>query len=327
MPFTKFMTIVMLGLSPTLGVAQAGDDITDVVLTDRSAACEGYVGQYHSSVTDLGRRVRFDGRMTITAMSDVCILEVNQIPNHDFGSRDVRWPSNVAQINDTVRIPRTPKRAARPTAIGLTPAAILLNGVKWEANPAACFGEGREAPGTERIGCGPRQVDHPWRYNLGSPLNEFRFDAYHAHVQGRGMYHYHAAPRVLYSTDAQTFDDTDCAAAGPSPVIGFALDGFPLFGPCIQDANGTLRAARPSYQLKQGERRPVSGYKTPYVTGVVKTSTYNGQFAGDYEYVAGTGDLDVCNGMTVNGQYGYYVTQDFPYALRCFTGTPILPRR
>ena len=226
-----------------------------------------------------------------------------------------------------IRIPRTPQIAETPTSIGLTPAAILLNGVKWEANPAACFGEGRGEPGRERIGCGPRFVDHPWRYNIGSPLNRFQFDAYHAHVQGQGMYHYHATPRVLYSTDAQTFDDADCATAGPSPVIGFALDGFPLFGPCIADAEDTVRAAQASYRLREGERLPVEWYETPYVAGVVETTTYNGQFSGDFEYVAGLGDLDACNGMMVDGQYGYYVTEGFPYAIGCFSGTPIVPRR
>lgn len=42
----------------------------------------------------------------------------------------------------------------------------------------------------------------------------------------------------------------------------------------------------------------------------------------DYEYVAGLGDLDRCNGMTVSGQYGYYITDNFPYMMFCFSGTP-----
>lgn len=78
------------------------------------------------------------------------------------------------------------------------------------------------------MGCGPDQTGHPWRYNIGSTLNRFSFDAYRAHVQGGGMYHYHGTPRVPYLQDAQLFDDAACGAAGPSPVIGFALDGFPL---------------------------------------------------------------------------------------------------
>ena len=51
------------------------------------------------------------------------------------------------------------------------------------------------------------------------------------------------------------------------------------------------------------------------------TSTY-GQFIGDYEYADGSGDLDECNGMTVEGQYGYYLTDDYPYVVACYAGTP-----
>ncbi|MDO8272782.1 MAG: YHYH protein [Gammaproteobacteria bacterium] len=50
--------------------------------------------------------------------------------------------------------------------------------------------------------------------------------------------------------------------------------------------------------------------------------TYDGTYRDDYEYVAGLGDLDRCNGMTVNGQYGYYITDNFPYMMFCFSGTP-----
>jgi len=49
---------------------------------------------------------------------------------------------------------------------------------------------------------------------------------------------------------------------------------------------------------------------------------YDGTYRDDYEYVAGQGDLDACNGMSVNGQYGYYVTTGFPYLVGCYTGTP-----
>ena len=49
---------------------------------------------------------------------------------------------------------------------------------------------------------------------------------------------------------------------------------------------------------------------------------YNGQFLGDFEFVDGNGDLDECNGMTVDGSYGYYVTGTYPYVLGCYSGTP-----
>ena len=36
----------------------------------------------------------------------------------------------------------------------------------------------------------------------------------------------------------------------------------------------------------------------------------------------GNGDLDECNGMTVDGDYGYYVTDAYPWVLNCLIGDP-----
>ena len=33
--------------------------------------------------------------------------------------------------------------------------------------------------------------------------------------------------------------------------------------------------------------------------------------------------MDDCGGKEVNGEYGYYVTVDFPYILQCYKGTPV----
>lgn len=49
--------------------------------------------------------------------------------------------------------------------------------------------------------------------------------------------------------------------------------------------------------------------------------SYDSRYVADYEF-AGTGDLDECNGMSLNGQYGYYVTDSYPWVLACFSGTP-----
>jgi hypothetical protein len=52
-----------------------------------------------------------------------------------------------------------------------------------------------------------------------------------------------------------------------------------------------------------------------------------GTFLQDYEYVAGSGDLDECNGRTgvtpefPKGIYHYMVTDTWPYVHRCVKGT------
>ncbi|MEO0987375.1 MAG: YHYH protein [Cyanobacteria bacterium J06639_14] len=54
--------------------------------------------------------------------------------------------------------------------------------------------------------------------------------------------------------------------------------------------NGTIRKAISSYQLKQGAR--------PYGSGN-PGGFYDGTFIDDFAYVEGGGDLDECNGMTI----------------------------
>ena len=164
---------------------------------------------------------------------------------------------------------------------------------------------------------GPINLINPWRYDAMSPLNNFGTDIHNAHVQPDGMYHYHADPMAVFENDCTT-------VASASPVIGFAADGFPVFGSCISD-NGSIRSAQSSYQLKDdgGPRQDVAGYTTPTAgTGDISSANYDGQFRGDYEYVDGAGDLDECNGMSVYGHYGYYITPSYPWVLSCYSGTP-----
>ena len=145
--------------------------------------------------------------------------------------------------------------------------------------------------------------------------NRFGTDSHNAHTQPDGTYHYHGDPKAMYDTacvDKQTV----------SPVVGFAADGFPIYGPCIADGD-TVRVATSSYQLKAGTRQTVNGYTTPVQgQGNIESDSYDGQFIGDWEYVENSGDLDQCNGMTVDGHYGYYLTNQYPWVLACFSGTP-----
>ena len=84
----------------------------------------------------------------------------------------------------------------------------------------------------------------------------------------------------------------DCAGGEASPVIGFAADGFPVFGSCFFDSGSNqVRKATSSYQLKSGARVDEGGYTAPVVGGNVVSSNYDGQFRGDWEYSAGLGDF------------------------------------
>ena len=80
--------------------------------------------------------------------------------------------------------------------------------------------------------------------------------------------------------------------------IGYALDGFPIYGSYFLDPEtGEVRKAISGYTLKEGERVEVDGLNPG--------GEYDGNYVQDWEFTD-AGDLDECNGMTVDGQYGYY---------------------
>ena len=97
-------------------------------------------------------------------------------------------------------------------------------------------------------------------------------------------------------------------------MIGFAADGFPIYGSYIYDSEtGIYRKVVSGYTLKDGLR----GEESDTNPG----GTYDGLYRADWEWTD-AGDLDECNGMTYNDQYGYFVTDQFPYILNCFKGSP-----
>lgn len=266
-------------------------DITDAVFTSASSDCADYAMSYVALVSDVQRDVEFDARVDIVAETDACLLTSNAIPNHDFDDASARFATPVAEIDETFAIPRNPSMASSPTELTLmTYDAIMLNGVVVDLLAAGCFGVG-----DGMIGC--FDLDTPWRYDPMSPLNDFGTDAHNAHTQPDGHYHYHGDPLAMYG---------DGSVA--SPVIGFAADGFPIYGPYFDDGT-TIRAAVSGYTLRAGSRPDGPG------------GAYDGSFVDDYEFTD-AGDLDECNGMMVDGQYAYFVTATYPWILGCFRGAP-----
>jgi hypothetical protein len=270
-------------------------DLTDMILTRRSGNCAEYGGQFNSNVSDVSRSLSFTGNFSISIGNGSCVFTSNGIPNHDMGEGGA-FATPVSAVTQEYKVPANPALAAQTTVLSLDyDNAILLNGVKVDIFAAACYGVG-----DGRIGC--NNISQPWRYDPMSPLNNFGTDNHNAHTQPNGTYHYHGNPKALF----------DFSTAVESPVIGFAADGFPIFGSYFND-NGTVRKAESSYRLRSGTRPAGPGNPE---------GLYDGTYRDDYEYEPGIGDLDACNGMTVAGVYGYYITDAFPWIINCFSGTP-----
>lgn len=303
-----------------------GTDITGTLFSNQSGDCGQYAGDYQANANDVNNNTSYTSQVSINDGTDNCTLTSNEIPNHDFNDGNGSFLHQISEQAGSYSIPKnsaTANQAIQPylsgTALSLeTTNAVFLNGVTLDLLAAACYGEGNEVLGNEKTGCGNDQINHPWRYDPMSPLNDFGTDSHNAHTQPDGTYHYHGNPNAM-------FDQNCDINAEPSPVIGFAADGYPIFGSCYLDSTtGNVLKATSSYQLKNngGARVAVNGYQTPDPTqGTVQSANYDGQFTGDWEYVDGSGVLDDCNGMTINGQYGYYITDSYPWVMGCFKGT------
>ncbi|KNG93925.1 hypothetical protein ATO11_11500 [Pseudaestuariivita atlantica] len=134
-----------------------------------------------------------------------------------------------------------------------------------------------------------RDPSSGWRLEGMGSADALGIDAAFGHPDNRGLYHYHAAsPAFLDGTEGT--------------LIGYAADGFEIH--YVGDA------AQSSWRLKSG-KRPTAPF-----------GTYDGAFEQDWENVAGSGNLDQCNGaMTSAGTYAYFATDTFPFFPRCFKGT------
>jgi len=108
-------------------------------------------------------------------------------------------PNNIIEQSGTFKIPLNPAVNAAHSATPLGPIGIALNGVPFFNQYA-----------------GPSQ---PLTNEVTS------FDKYWGHPQQSGMYHYHVEP--LYLTTV---------ISTKSGLLGFLLDGFPVYGPQEEDA-------------------------------------------------------------------------------------------
>ena len=102
-------------------------------------------------------------------------------------------PNKIANQTFTFKIPLNPQVSTTHSATPLGPIGISLNGIPFYNQYA-----------------GPSQP-------LTNEINSF--DQYFGHPQQSGQYHYHAEPYYLTATK------------GNNVLLGFLLDGFPVYGP------------------------------------------------------------------------------------------------
>ena len=238
-------------------------------------------------------------------------VQANAIPLHKVGRfPNRRNPHTIREQKLSFTLPLSPIPLEKP---------IPLHNESGRGAPNTPFGRAANGalfdPGTAEFFLGDRGGD--WNYEALSGSVILGLDTHHGHVQPNGSYHYHGLPIGL-------LEKLKVRAGEHSPLIGFAMDGYPIYALYgYRDAKNSKSAIvklRSSWQVKGG-KRPVTG-KNP-------GGNYDGTFSRDYEYRKGSGDLDECNGrFTVTkeypgGTYAYFLTERWPVIPRYFRAEPL----
>lgn len=234
---------------------------------------------------------------------DSLVISANGIPDHLVGRfPNPGNPNSIAPQGIEFSVSANPKMTGGISPLRRGPFGFALNGVFLD-------------PGAAEFWLG--DPERGWQYEALGGAIPLGLDENHAHVQPTGTYHYHGIPTLLMKRLGAS-DDTH------SPQVGWAADGFPIY--CrvgyrdSKNPKSGVVVLKSSWRLKSGNRP--AGPDGP-------GGPHDGAFVQDYEFVAGSGDLDECNGRFSvtpefpEGTYVYFLTDQWPVIPRAFRGTPV----
>jgi len=268
------------------------------------------------------------------------------IPAYPTGPFLDNNPSQASNQSAIFKFPLSPtKNNGTPTNTSGGNIGVFINGVAlfdyrdgvaWNTSTnSLCGGPGRTpCPG------GPMTTQ---AWNRDAILAEKPgFDCAKGHP-ANGNYHHHQNPSAfkldlnVISTVCNLYDADGLYtidSAKHSPLIGFAYDGFPIYGAYgfkNIDGTGGITRIKSGYQLRNITTRTTHANGTDVSDGPVISTTYPlGYFREDYEFITHTNEadyLDDHNGRFCvtpeypNGTYAYFATVDknwnsaYPYAV------------
>jgi len=194
-----------------------------------------------------------DHSFSMTSDGTTRHIVTNDLPNHTTGIFPVsssdrashydRNPNSIRAQSLTYDLPANPTPAAQPACLGMGAIGVMLSGV--------VFYNGFDAGGRD---AGAHEIQ----------------DVCEGHPDQSGTYHYHSMSPCV-----------DDSGSGPSKLIGYAFDGFGIFGPRGDDG------------------RELTDADLDECHGRTSTIMWDGASVSMYHYVA---------------------THEFPYTLGCFRG-------
>lgn len=314
-----FFTLV-IGARSILLMAQTNPAITKWLQNTTSITGRHYVAGNSTPIVDAVQA----NVQSVKYNTTHAYISATGIPAYITGPFQDGNPSLATAQNKIFKVSLTPtQNTGTPTAttggnIGIFINGVALfdyrDGVAWNNTTNALCG----GPGNSPCPGGPTATQ-AWNRDA-IPAEKAGFDCAKAHP-AMGNYHHHQNPSAfnldlnVISNVCDAYPSDGLYVINPnehSPLLGFAYDGFPIYGAyAYTNTNGTgaITRMKSSYQLKN---------QTTRTNGPAVNSTYfNGYFREDYEYVAHPDDpsyLDVHNGR-------FCITPEYPNGIYCYFTT------
>ena len=202
--------------------------------------------------------VSWPSRISVSLQGNQRVVSANNLPTHTTGNFPIgsnddayrydRNPNRIREQNIVLRLPAEPQLAASPSCVPMGMIGFALTGVAiYNAVDAA----GRDAPAHEiQDKCG-------------------------GHPQQAGQYHYHDRSPCL--------SDTRSGISGHSDLVGYALDGFGIYG--LHGEGG----------------KALTNADLDACHGHTHTVMWDGK---------------------AREIYHYHLTDQYPYTIGCYRGTP-----
>ena len=267
-------------------------------------------------------------------------ISTNGIPAYPTGPFQDGNPSVAQSQNGIFKCPLIPqKNTGAPSATNGGNIGIFINGVAlFDYRDAVSW---NNAEG--RLRGGPLQGMGDRIWNRDAVVAErIGFDCSKGHP-AMGNYHHHQNPSTFKLDRKNIYDvcnlyDADglyaINPAAHSPLLGFAYDGFPIYGAYAfknTDGTGDIVRMKSSFQLRAITERTIYADGKDVLDGPPVNATYPlGYFREDYEFVSHPNESDYVdehNGRFCktpeypDGIYAYFCTVDenwnsaYPYAV------------
>lgn len=322
MILNKKLLLLCSGLVSVMGAQAQGPAITSWLINSTGITGRHYIS---GSSTPIADTYPANVQNVLYSATNVYV-KASGIPSYIVGPYLDGNPALATNNNHIFKIPLSPvQNTGTLTSTPLGSIGVFINGVpmydckdafsyKASTNTNVQMGDGiwnRDAIVAEKSGFDCAK-GHP--SPIGMPPSG-------------GTYHHHQNPSAfnldivpisnvcdlyladgLYAINASTH----------SPLIGYAFDGFPVYGAygyANADGTGGIVRIKSSYRLRSITVRTHYADGTDVADGPAVSTTFPlGMYREDYEYVAGIGDLDDHNGR-------FCKTPEYPAGVYCYFAT------